>query len=234
MKKHFEDFKYQKSPHTKMIITVGGTSEARSYNFPEMASNPESRAYFIKNIVDLALDWEADGLDIDWEWGYRPSTQEHKDGYEMLMKELIESARPEGLLISNAISPSAYFGDNTPIGAIEDSDYLVVMSYSYSGGWSASSGHHSGLDKSEELGFNYWKGRGLDEEKIHVGIPFYGNRFRGASAPGQGFEEFSAVTHQQVQDFISEGYSLIEDDTSGSYIYSSSPEDIVFLIALVT
>lgn len=228
MARYFADFKKQAAPDAKMMITFGGTAEARSKYFPEMATNPIARNTFVTNAVNLALEWEADGIDIDWEWGYRPSTEEHKNAYFHLMQELKTQANEHGLLISNAISPSAYFGDNTPIEALTGSDYLVIMSYSYNGGWAATTGHHSSLEKSESLGFQYWERRGVLPEQIHVGVPFYANHYSGTTTIGAKFSDFKVLTFGQVQNLIADGYQVVEDDWLGTHAYSNTGNSIVF------
>ena len=228
MAKYFADFKQQAASNTKMMITFGGTAEARSKHFPAMASNPTARHTFVSNAVNLALEWEADGIDIDWEWGETNVDEMVKDAYASLMQELKTEATKHGLLISNAISPSAYYGDNTPMDALYGSDYLVIMSYSYNGGWAATTGHHSGLDKSQRLGFQYWEGRGVLPGQIHVGVPFYANLYQGTTTVGTAFTDFEALTFGQVLDLLAKGYHVVEDDWLGTHAYSYIDNSIVF------
>ncbi|MGF1885568.1 glycosyl hydrolase family 18 protein [Photobacterium profundum] len=228
MAQYFTDFKNQAASDAKMMITFGGTSEGSSKYFPEMASNTVTRTAFVTNAIQLALDWQADGIDIDWEWGYRPSTTEHKNAYIKLMEELNIEADKHGLLISNAISPSAYFGDNTPVEALIDSDYLVIMSYSYNGAWSKTTGHHSGLERSIQDGFQYWESRGVLPESMHVGVPFYANHYTNATTVGSTFSDFKALTFGQLQDLLAKGYKVVEDDWLGTHAYSDSDNSIVF------
>lgn len=228
MAQHFAGFKNQAASDAKMMITFGGIAEARSKYFPEMASNPVMRSAFVANAIQLALDWQADGIDIDWEWGYRPSTTEHKNAYIKLMEELNLEADKHGLLISNAISPSAYLGDNTPVEALVDSDYLVIMSYSYNGAWAATTGHHSSLERSARLGFQYWESRGILPEQMHVGVPFYANHYTDATTVGSSFSEFKALTFGQVQELLAKGYQVVEDDWLGTHAYSDTDNSIVF------
>lgn len=228
MAQHFSDFKKQAAPDAKMMITFGGTAEARSKHFPEMASNPVARAAFVTNAINLALEWQADGIDIDWEWGYRPSTLVDKNAYTKLMQELKSEAKERGLLISNAISPSAYYGDNTPMEALVDSDYVVVMSYSYNGGWASTTGHHSSLERSDRLGFQYWEDRGVLAEQINIGVPFYANHYLGTTSVGSSFSDFQVLTFNQVQSLITKGYQIVEDDWLGTHAYSDTNNSIVF------
>ena len=56
----------QKFPHLKTCLSVGGWSFSRP--FPLVASDPSKRATFTKSIVDMAVEYHFDCIDIDWEF----------------------------------------------------------------------------------------------------------------------------------------------------------------------
>ena len=56
----------QKFPHLKTCLSVGGWSFSRP--FPLVASDPDKRATFTKSIVDMAVEYHFDCIDIDWEF----------------------------------------------------------------------------------------------------------------------------------------------------------------------
>ena len=56
----------QKFPHLKTCLSVGGWSFSRP--FPLVASDPDKRATFAESIVDMAVEYHFDCIDIDWEF----------------------------------------------------------------------------------------------------------------------------------------------------------------------
>ena len=56
----------QKFPHLKTCLSVGGWSFSRP--FPLVASDPDKRATFAQSIVDMAVEYHFDCIDIDWEF----------------------------------------------------------------------------------------------------------------------------------------------------------------------
>lgn len=82
-------------------------------------------------------------------------------------------------------------------------DFLNVMSYDFTGGWTDVSGHHAQLlpqckdlnqiyptlRKSCSGGIEYILSRGLPSHKILLGVPCYARYFPRARGPGQPFSE---------------------------------------------
>ena len=134
-----------------------------------------------------------------------------KMGYAKLMTRLRELADQEGLLLSTDVSASSWFGDNYPVDGVDRADYINVMTYTYNGAWSSTANHHSPLAKSESIGLNYWKGRGITASKLNMGVPFYAFEYAGATSPGAPFTSVKTLTVTEVRDRISSGYLEVED-----------------------
>ncbi|MBU2899084.1 glycoside hydrolase family 18 protein [Vibrio hepatarius] len=227
MAQYFEDLKRQAGTSTKLMLTFGGTSEKGSQYFPEMAADPETRSVFVRNAIELALEWKADGVDIDWEWGEPDTDERYKQAYTDLMAELNSQADENNLLVSNAISPSSYMGDNTPTAALTHSDYLVVMTYSYSGGWSPTTKHHSSLLDGAG-GLDYWTERGIPAEQLNLGVAFFASKFSGTTTPNSEFDDYEAVTYASVEPSINQSYTVVENNWEGTYAYSNAENNIIF------
>ena len=98
----------QKFPHLKTCLSVGGWSFSRP--FPLVASDPDKRATFAQSIVDMAVEYHFDCIDIDWEFpgkagGDRVATHNGVATYDL-----------DGDGISPFIDPSA-----------ADADYFVDL-----------------------------------------------------------------------------------------------------------
>lgn len=66
----------KKNPHLKTMVASGGFN-AGSTVFSQMASNPGSRANFVRNAVTFVRKYGFDGLDIDWEYPNQRGGQLH-------------------------------------------------------------------------------------------------------------------------------------------------------------
>ncbi|MDX2430696.1 MAG: glycosyl hydrolase family 18 protein [Bacteroides sp.] len=207
-----------------ILITFGGTSSAGSKHFSQMAGNSASLESFAQNAVSLCMEWGAQGIDIDWEWGQKLEAGEIEQSlaYEELMTRLRQLCDEKDLLLSTAVSASAWFGDNYTVNGVDQADYINVMSYTYNGAWSSTANHHAPLSKTESIGLSYWKNRGIAPAKLNPGVPFYGFKYEGANLPGQSYTSISTLTYTEVKNHIALGYQLHVDTLNGSYCSSAS------------
>ncbi len=146
------------SQNVRVSVAVGGWGW--DSQFEQMASNPESRTAFVKNLKDVVDQYQLDGVDIDWEY---PDPGDSAQNFLTLMKEL-RAALPDKLISTAVIS----YGDETGLGIPDETfaivDYVNVMTYD--------GNIHASMQEFEE-GINYWSARGLPKEKINIGAPFY-------------------------------------------------------------
>lgn len=146
------------SQNVRVNIAVGGWGW--DDQFETMAANPESRSAFVKNLVDVVNQYQLDGVDIDWEY---PDPGQSSKNYLALMQEL-RAALPEKEISTAVIS----YGDETGLGipneVFDIVNYVNVMTYD---------GEVHGSLKEFEQGLNYWTQRGVPQEKINIGVPFY-------------------------------------------------------------
>lgn len=213
---------------TKLIITFGGTAENGSEHFAAMAKNETTRGKFKDNVMALVNAWEADGIDIDWEWGSPNSPEEDRIANGVLIAELRELCTEASITLSVDISPSANNGKNYDATKMALADYINVMSYSYNGAWASTANHHSPMVKIESLGLEYWMGRGLQKEKLNIGTAFYGFKYNGTYQPGTAFTSTTTLNYTQVKQYIADGYTVVEDNWNGTYCYSELDNAIIY------
>lgn len=76
-------------------------------SYEQVASNPQLRATFVRNVVDFVKKHNFDGFDVDWEYptkgdaGGRP---EDLVNYSALIRELSQALKPQGLLLTAAVA----------------------------------------------------------------------------------------------------------------------------------
>ena len=137
-----------------------------------------------------------DGIDIDWE---HPSNAEQGRDYLKLMTELRTHLPRERYVLSTALPVGEYVLKYIDIARLASVlDLFNLMAYDFSGPWTGSSGHHAQLfapaqpvnafaARSGAGAVEYLASRGMQREKIVLGIPTYARWFRGVSGAGQKF-----------------------------------------------
>jgi len=181
--------------------------------FPPMSKDATSRKIFARNCRNLILDYNFDGIDLDWEYpGYtaHSGTPADKENFNLLLQDIreeldalgAETGRFYGLTAALPCGPSNI--NNIDIQTV--AQYLTefnLMSYDFHGAWDTNTGVNSPLyDQASdpEAGWSVdgcvknWVARGAPQEKLNIGLAFYGRSFRNAKELGVehgGTDEFS-------------------------------------------
>jgi GH18 family chitinase len=150
--------KSAREQNVRVCISVGGWGW--DAQFEELAADPDTRSAFVQNLKDFVDEYQLDGVDMDWEY---PDQGQSSQNFLRLIKEL-RAALPDKLLTAAVIA----YGDGTGQGIPQESfglmDFVTVMAYS---------GKDHGMMELFEKGLSYWHGRGLPQEKLVIGLPFY-------------------------------------------------------------
>lgn len=144
----------------RVCISVGGWGW--DAQFEELAADPATRSAFVRNLKAFVDEYQLDGVDMDWEY---PDPGQSSQNFLSLIKEL-RTAMPDRLLTTAVVS----YGDEHGLGIPDESlklfDFVNVMTYD---------GPDHGTMQQFERGLAYWSERGLPQEKIVLGAPFYGD-----------------------------------------------------------
>lgn len=129
----------QTNKKLKTLVAIGGWNEG-SIKYSNMASNSESRAIFVKSVLEFLDRYGFDGLDMDWgkfslsssfldfatraallisvsisisvEYpASRGGKPEDKRNFVTLLRELKQAFTPKGYLLTAAVSAGKYFAD---------------------------------------------------------------------------------------------------------------------------
>jgi GH18 family chitinase len=144
----------------KVLISIGGWG--LDQEFKQLATSPETRGRFVKAIVDFVQQYRLDGADVDWE--YPEANSPSADHFTALLRELRAQLPPDKLLTAAvAVGKNA---DGVQAEVFDVVDFLDVMAYDGPGQ------NHSSYEFAEEA-LNYWRQRGLPQNKTVLGVPFY-------------------------------------------------------------
>lgn len=228
-----------------VTIAFGGGGQAEE--FPVVTADPDLRARFIENIIEFCNTNGFDGADFDWEF---PTNTTERDNYAALIRELRIATnkfdRPQPFLISMAISAASWTSLANDFADLSDTvDWFMVMAYDYSGPWTSQAGHNAPLYAHTELGYTLsvsksmdylLSKRGFPEDKLILGIPFYGrmfdaSRLYGPSTGGDALQ-YTAVKGliereewHVMWDDISKAPYMVNDDSTQVIVYDD-PESV--------
>ena len=180
----------KKYPDLRVSLAIGGGSEGIN-DFRAMAADSKLRSQFVDNVKKL-LEENTDikGIDIDWEYPgkrlkYGSSDWKTEfDNYIKLMNELKTMMTKLGKKNGNSYRlTTALPADVKPLienvtSIQEVCDSLNLMMYDFHGAWSETTGHNAPLDEVEKSLNNFLEAGALPE-KLVLGIPFYGQRWKG-------------------------------------------------------
>jgi len=160
---HFDDLnKIVSNAHeakVKVMIAAGGWGV--STGFVSMAGDDIARGNFVNNIDLFLEEHSLDGIDIDWE----PIDSETKKINQSILLADLKNALPDKLV---TVAVNAERIDLFPSSA-DDVDWINLMAYDMN--WRK--GEHSNFEDSVAA-LERYVGIGIPEEKLVLGIPFYG------------------------------------------------------------
>lgn len=238
------------NPNLKILLSIGGSGN--DSGFSDMVVNHASRKVFIKSIKSILRNYTLDGVDLDWEF---PGLQQKLGGsrerqhFSQLLREIrmefIREKRPYILTIA-AAAPETIVSISYDIDQVNQYvDFVNIMTYDYHfySKYTPFTGFNSPLySRSTEqmymatLNINYtihmYIDKGLDRNKIVVGIPTYGHTYTlvnpnntRVGSPASGFGSLGGsgfVNYPDVCTFLKSfnDVSLKEDkDAKVPYMY---------------
>ena len=164
-----------RSNNAKILLGINDGAGDGKTNFKNMASSPQGRTNFIRDIMNVVRTQQLDGVDMDWEF---PTTSDGTDvTFTALMKELADSLHRDGrYYLSCAITAGKYAGgirDAVRNELFPVVDFFNIMAYD---DFSTTTPyrHHSDYALAN-LCLNYWiNTRGMPASKAVLGVPAYG------------------------------------------------------------
>lgn len=193
-------------------------------------NNVDAKQNLIDQLILKIQARSAHGVNIDFE--SIPSS--HKDNLSNFMIDLSQQmhAAIPGSIVSidiPAVDWNATFNVDTMSDYV---DYFMIMGYDYYWGGSDQAGPHSPLytfnnnyDYNLSKTISYYTHAGAPEEKLLLGVPYYGRKWTTESdnIPSSTIGSGTAVTYKSIQNNSSDYYSIrLWDDNSKNpyYVYN--------------
>ena len=229
----------KRNPALKVILSLGGWGGCATCS--DVFSEEKDRKDFAISVKELLVEYQADGIDLDWEYpaveGFPGHTYKPEDrpNFTSLVKQLRETLG-ENYEISFAAGGFEKFMEE----AIEWEkvasliNYVNLMSYDLVHGFSKSTGHHTPLYStndqllSADWGVRQLMERGVPKEKIIIGAAFYGRFWENVPNVNNGLYQpgkfLKSLSFSNIETLIAtdKTFQFFWDDVAKApYLYNS-------------
>jgi chitinase len=223
-----------KYPHLKVMLALGGWGGCKTCS--EVFSSQQGRSEFAESAKELLVKYNADGLDLDWEYpaiegppghAYSP---EDKQNFTLLVQELRKKFGDQYEL-SFAAGGFTEFLENSVEweNVMPLVDRVNLMTYDLVNGYSTVTGHHTPLGSSTPREESVRKAvRFLDSlkipmSKIVIGAAFYARVWQNVDDKNNGLYQSGTfketVNYKDFETYFaeSEGFENLYDRKAEAY-----------------
>ena len=233
----------RRHPQIDGVLSVGGWG---ADGFSEACATASGRQLLCNSILALMDEYNFVGVDIDWEYpGVSAGSIASSDGdvenwYSLLALLRAGLDEREQLHGREYILSVALGAGEDQIASVDGArlselvDQAVVMAYDLRG-FDRMTGHHAGLyPDGETMLSGAWAvqsylSRGLDADRILLGVPQYGRMWRNVFSETDGLHaraETSGnkiITHDEIASLIKDGYTRhFDENAHAPYLFNGS------------
>lgn len=230
----------QKNPRLKVLLSLGGWGGCETCS--PVFAGAAARQAFAVSVKRLLLQYQCDGIDLDWEYPaiegypghvYAPAD---KHNFTLLVQELRRVLGTKYEISFAAGGFQRFFDQSVEWAEVMPLlDRVNVMSYDLVSGFSTRTGHHTplysspGQRLSADYGVRYLDSIGVPKQKIVIGAAFYARTWEqvpnvnhGLYQPGK-FKAF--VSYRQFETVLTaeNGFVFYRDPVAQApYAYSAT------------
>lgn len=233
------------NPDIKFVLSVGGWG---ADGFSQAAATKESREKFAKSILDLVVEDNLDGIDLDWEYpcvgiaGIKAESED-KENFTYLLKEIreqLDQVTERHCMLTIAAGGDEYYTRCTQMERVQEYlDYVQLMTYDLRGGFSIATGHHTNLytnaadlsSASVDHVVEAFVEAGVPRRKLVIGVAFYSRIWKGVPDCNHGFLQMAGSTGGYGPDYskLDETYldkkgfeRYWDDEAKAPYLFNGS------------
>jgi GH18 family chitinase len=200
-------------PGLNILLSVGGLADPVKEKYLTLLESEDNRKAFVSSARTLLRQYAFDGLDLAWEFpeiyvkkerstlgsiwhGFKKTfglasshkdekAEEHRDEFTALIKELKNSLRPDGLLLTTTVLPNvdtSLYYDLKDI--VPNLDFINVLAFNYTtperkhdeADYPAALYQAGNIDVNHTVDgtIRWWLEKGVPAEKIILGIGTFG------------------------------------------------------------
>ncbi|WP_225421193.1 glycosyl hydrolase family 18 protein [Sphingomonas parva] len=174
---------------SKILISLGGGAIPECSGDWEALLRPERRAKVVKSLIEAVERYGLDGIDVDIE-GALLTKIDQAGNFTPFVAELSRALKARGKLLTCATA--SYEGGMVPTSSIPYFDLVAIMTYDAIGpSWGEAGDEHSTVAQARK-DIQLWRDRGVAQERLILGVPFYGYGY-GRYKPNWAFREIEAA-----------------------------------------
>ncbi len=159
--------------NVKVLISLGGADLGGTKGHWKDLTTPANVNAFCAKILSYLQQYNLDGVDIDLE-GHTIGP----DNYATFIQTLSSLLKPQNKLVTAAVA--TWFAPQIPTSSFDYFDFVNIMSYDATGPWDPNDSGPSAPYSLAEKDIKFWGNKGLPQNKMGLGVPFYGWGFGSA------------------------------------------------------
>jgi chitinase len=225
-----------KYPKLKVLVSLGGWGGCETCS--DVFSSKEARTEFAISTADIIESFNADGIDLDWEYpgisgfpghSYKP---EDRENFTELLIQLRRYMKKEDILSFAAGASNIFFKNSIEWDKVMPLvNNVNLMTYDFYGSGSTKTGHHTALsssefqDRSAKSSIEALINLGVNPKQIFIGGAFYIKTFKNVENINNGLNqntEWNKSYNQINFEDVRSNFSFYWDSLANSpYAYDS-------------
>lgn len=234
----------KKYPKLKILLSLGGWGGCKDCS--PTFSTAEGRDIFASSVKEMLAKFNADGIDLDWEYpaieGYpgHPYKPEDRSNFTALVKALRDKLGKKKEISFAAGGFTKFLQESIEWDKVMPMlDRVNLMTYDLINGYSPVTGHHTALystdmqPESTDHAVRYLDSIGVPLNKMVIGTAFYARVFEGADSVWNGvnrpakFKSFVPFKHLEKEYSTANGF-ITHWDEQAQAPYRYNPEKKLF------